>query len=194
MKVETWRYAEPNGKGLEGWYIAFLDSSGALSVQSDYGNYSYRWNAFGFDGNFRRFLSTLNNGYVISKLCPARVFDGESTRKKIQHEIKDLRRHMDIDKDAARYEWDLLADCHDLDDESDFARWAENTELKNVYEGDFYSTMTDPAISAFMEKVWPRLMAKIRDDLSGGSKCPACKGHEDQGHTLDEDCRLKLPG
>lgn len=36
-KVETYRYAEPNTNGLEGWFVAFLDSIGCLAVLSDYG-------------------------------------------------------------------------------------------------------------------------------------------------------------
>ena len=67
--VTTWRYHLPN-INLEGWVIAFLDSTGCLSVLSDFGDYGYRWHEGGWGpGDFREFFVRCDSGYISRKIA-----------------------------------------------------------------------------------------------------------------------------
>lgn len=55
--VTVWRYYVPSHRH-QGWGIFLLTSDGMLAVVSDYGNYAFRWSAFG-EGDFRHFVMKL---------------------------------------------------------------------------------------------------------------------------------------
>lgn len=72
-----------------GWAIFRIDeSSGSLAVESDWGNYAYRWGHGGRrERTLREFLSTCSEGYIATKLLYGhreQVFDEETTRKEMK--------------------------------------------------------------------------------------------------------------
>ena len=169
VPVQMWRYHEPNnGKTYEGWYIAFLDSTGALSVQSDYGDYSYRWNAHGFPAGlgFREFLTQCNSDYILRKLARHDELQPERTEKSIREAIIHLRREGKLTKEEAAEEWSILRD-YSFDSEAAIDSWLRQTELPEAWE---YAVYDHPQQArAFMEHVWPRLRQAILNDLNGST-------------------------
>lgn len=72
-----------------GWAIFRIDeTSGSLAVESDWGNYAYRWGHGGrSERTLREFLSTCSEGYIATKLLYGhheRNFDEETTRKEMK--------------------------------------------------------------------------------------------------------------
>jgi len=98
------KYAEAG----DGWFVAFVDTeTGILAVQSDYGDWGYRWGATGTD-DLRKFLVGLRSDYLSNKFLSARQLYGHAKA------VKDEQRR----------------------------------------------------ISAFLEKVWPRIVAQMKAELA----------------------------
>lgn len=166
MSVGVWRYSEP-GNGYEGWWIAFLDDAGCLSVQSDFGDYSYRWNMRGMperDGKLiglREFLLTTGADYVLGKFATRSEFDDEGSLKAVRKEILDRRRAGECDADWARSEWDIATEH--LDGTRSGDDWIRETAIDEPWFllGNRYPQQA----TAFMDRIWPRIVAAIRADL-----------------------------
>lgn len=158
--IEHWRFSE-HWQG--GWYVAFLDSIGCISVQSDYENYSYRWNAPGGTGQeFRKFLLSCDASYIVGKFSRRDEFDADATVKAIQHRIVERRRERSprFDREKAREEWDK---AQGISDEFDFGGWLQETDLEDAWE---LSVKDVPRqAQAFMREVWPRLMAAVKASM-----------------------------
>jgi hypothetical protein len=164
-QIRTYRYAE-NGNG---WYIAFMDNYGSLSILSDYGNYGYRWGSFGAiekDG-FLRFLTGCDDSYILGKLAQGRSeYQDEPTLAAVKRKIIEYRRDRTLSKEQAREEWDLLREEYEnLYTEFDYSRWAMRygNELFNPEEFAVYEKPQQA--QAFVKNVWPRLIAAIKKDL-----------------------------
>lgn len=167
----TWRYAEPNLNGLEGWWVAFVDDAGCLSVQSDFGDYSYRWNMCGMperDGQrigLREFLLDVGSDYVLNKFAGRTEFDDVGTLKAVKLRIIEQRKDASLDADGAREEWDLATRL--LSNASGGDAWVSHTTLEEPWNE--LGNRFPREATAFMERIWPRIVAKIRADLSGGA-------------------------
>lgn len=164
MTTETkhWRYSVPNRKGYEGWAILFLDSAGCFAALSDYGDWSYRWNARGFspDEDIRKFLLRCDDDYLLRKIAPKQEYDSEATQTSIRELILGMRREKQLDKEEARYEWDLSSD---VSTEFDFGRWMQNTDLPEAHE--VYCQKYSEQAKAFLRECMPRLKEAIKNDL-----------------------------
>jgi len=161
-ELTVWRYVL-HGRGLgDGWAIVLMDATGFFSVVSDYGNYGFRWTAFG--DNFRAFITKIDAHYALTKLAYGQeAFDGEATEARIRKGILELRRHRHLSKDDARKEWDLLGQ-YDVTNYADATRWYDDTELGDAAE---YIVHDYPKQAlAFCEKVLPRLQAHLREELA----------------------------
>ncbi len=109
---------EPYG----GWAIFTLnEDTGELSVQSDWGNYSHRWNtgALGDGVKLAEFLAGCARDveYLASKLqlsskstCLEPVVDDEATTADLRQMICEQRRSRDLSKDKARDLWEEAGD------------------------------------------------------------------------------------
>lgn len=95
---------------LESW-----DGGGVLDIQSDYGNWGYRWSATG-DKDFREFLCSIDRGYLFGKLSYADqyVFDEVATTKQLKKEVVEARKN-DRSGDANVYRevFDIVAGVQD---------------------------------------------------------------------------------
>ena len=91
----------------DGWFVAFVDSeTGVFAVQSDYGDWGYRWGATGTD-DLRKFLLKVGPDYLANKFLSARQLYGHAKAVKAEQQ----------------------------------------------------------RIDAFLEKVWPRIVAKMKADI-----------------------------
>jgi hypothetical protein len=72
---------------IEGsWWAVFYVDSGLLSIQSDYGDYSYRWSSYG--ESFKDFLLSIDGHYLMTKLSGgSREFMFDETIKRIKKDI-----------------------------------------------------------------------------------------------------------
>lgn len=156
------RYDIPSERG-EGWAVVFLDARGIISTVSDYGDYGYWFGQIGGDGDIRRFLCQCDNGYLLRKIAPREVYDGEATKKGILKHILEHRREKNYTKDFARQEWDLATGPW-TDLLSDFRTWYEETEIGDAAE--FHREKSDPRAVAFCERVMPRLRAMLKAELA----------------------------
>jgi len=160
--TEFKRYNIPSQKG-EGWSVVFLDPRGIITTVSDYGNYGYWFGEIGGDGDIRRFLCQCDDDYLVRKLAPKEVYDGEATKKGILKHIREHRREKFYTKEFARKEWDLATGDW-ANPEDDFRAWYEETEIGDASE--FWTGKHDPRAVAFCEKVMPRLREMLRAELA----------------------------
>ena len=158
-----WRFKIPSVDGLEGWGDIVMRSDGYFAAVSDYGNYSYRWTAFGEERgvDFRQFFLGLDSDYVRRKLDPTQTFDLERTAQGIREHILSARKQQRISKEVARYEW---GQAHDLEARNiTFEDWVDDTNCDDGYE--FYCESPSSQIMGFVTRLLPRIKEAIRADL-----------------------------
>lgn len=101
------------------WAIfTVCDATCELSVQSDFGNWSYRWHQAGLgDATLTAFLPTCDRDYIARKLLPERAMqeeiDPDATLREIRSQIIQNRRERDLDAERARTLWGEAADFVD---------------------------------------------------------------------------------
>ena len=163
MAPTVWRYSLQS-EHHEGWAVFLLDSYGMLAVASDYGNYVHHWPRGGWGtGDFRVFLLGIDPSYLIGKLGHGRtVLDPAGTERRIRDTVLRARREQYLTKDRAQSEWDRVG-ASDFADVVSFHDWYLNTSLEDAYELAVYQP--EPQLVAFTQRVWPRFLAALREDL-----------------------------
>lgn len=165
-EVKVWRYSFPNVNG-EGWAIFFLDSVGCFAALSDWGDWSYRWNPRGYeegDGrDFRHFILSCNDDYLLRKIAPKQEWDDDATLKNVKEAILGMRRDGGWTKEEARDEWSLLDHCEGMSNEFNFWDWAKDTKLSDTYELGCYKYSTQAQM--FLARCMPRLREAIKNEL-----------------------------
>ena len=166
MPVTTWRYSVPSEKG-EGWAILFLDSVGCVAALSDWGDWAYRWNPRGYeegDGrDFRHFILSCDDDYLLRKLAPTQEWDGDATLVNVKETIIGLRRAKEWTADEARGEWELLEHCEGMHSEYNFWDWSRDTELQDTHELPVFKYSMQAQL--FLARCLPRLREAIKNDL-----------------------------
>lgn len=147
------------------WLGTFLVThDGLVCCNTDYGDYSYWWHAFGDD--IIEFLLQINTGYLLGKVSPRDEYDGEETEKEIKRLIIQARRDGSLSQEDAREEWDLLGD---LERSEGFALWLRDTKLDSEHGfGDLWELAchrVNRQAAMFAEKVWPRFCQMLRDEI-----------------------------
>lgn len=154
--VKVHRFYEPNGgPNREGWYVAFIDEMGFVSIQSDWGDYAYGWHSRGEGVGILEFLLDCDNSYLLSKFAPTKIYDEDATRAAVREAINEAALNADQNQD----EMDHFGDS-DFSNEIGFADWCRDTQV--IEPQQHYRTQTHPQALAFMEHVWPRLCAKMQ--------------------------------
>lgn len=164
------------------WGIAFIsDSPGRhlLSIQSDYGDYSYHWTSIG-DRPLIEFLVGLSMDYAMGKLCGSRdkmfEYDHDETRKALFQEIRRARRDREITKqDARKFRTELVG--YDCDYSSSAMEYVSNLEVwcPNMMR-EMFCDLSDtfpvrnrirPQVQGFWDEVWPMFVDIWKRQLRG---------------------------
>jgi hypothetical protein len=162
--IHLWRYLIPSS-GLEGWGLFLIASDGYFSCVSDYGNYAYRWNAFG-DRDFREFLIGLNADYLIGKIAPEQRYDGPLTLGHVKKYIDELHEKKNISVHRMKEELELIGKTS-LENEFAFFEWTQDTSLDEPQS--FYSTSHSSDVHNFCKHLWPRFVEVLKKDLELGA-------------------------
>ena len=160
MAVEFWRYALlPSKEPRDSWSIIFLDSEWVMSVVSDHGNWAYRWPK---QDNFKAFLCQCDGNYVARKLGGSTcwVFDPDRTSQEARKWICSERRRRDMDKEAAREEYDRALN---IGDGYTWTHFLDETEIPDAWE--FGCRSLEPGLKHWTEVSFPRLQELLRKEL-----------------------------
>jgi hypothetical protein len=178
-KIYQYRLRTTNGR----WAAdVILRSDGYFSTVSDRGGYAYWWGSPGME--FRAFVAQLErqSDYVCSKLGRHDWYDAERTLRAIKQHILTYRREGSMTKQAARKEWEVLAEacgCYSTKELRDitemdllqFHRWYESTSIGDASE--FARHDYKPDVRGFCEHVMPLLAEAIRAELAQETRTPA---------------------
>ncbi len=157
--IKLWRYVVRSQKGLGGWGIFLLDSSGFFATVSDFGNYAYHWNAHGRE-DFREFLCELDDDYLCSKLKPQKVLYERESVQAIREHLRQSAEDGSFTEDEACEEQELL---EELEHSDDFQEWQKNTRISLPSELLVYGYSHD--VRGFAKQVYPRFVQLLREDL-----------------------------
>lgn len=150
------------------------EDTGELSITSDWGNWSFRWN-IGHIGSpsLHAFIGRGSLDYLANKLTPGGSrdqFDPDATTAEFRKLVLEARRELRIDKDAAREYWEelgsLAADCGDSCDL--YLERFYHTEMARDMSVDepwgYTQTRSSSEYRALMEIVLPPLCAVCKDE------------------------------
>lgn len=156
------RYVLPSQHG-EGWATIVIGSDGYFSTVSDYGNYAYQWCNFG-DRDFRSFLVSVDADYLRRKLDPSEIFDREATVRNLLAAIERAQHKGELTPDEADDETDRVLGIYS---ECEFSAWVWH--LTDLDYDDYLAealVMRPPgAIVGFVERIFPRFKALLREEL-----------------------------
>jgi hypothetical protein len=153
------------------WAIAIVhDATGCLSLVTDYGNWSMRWNAWGMprraDGRratLHEFLADAGTDYVLSKVMDLKQRERVSRKKTIEYmkeRILERRRGGGCSREAARDAWNALEDYDPTSPDQDEAYPPSEVQavVSDAWECFMHAPTTDAL--AFRE-MWPELRKLI---------------------------------
>lgn len=159
--MKVWRFS----RGGNGWFVVFIDEIGCVSIQSDYGDYAYRWSSFGED--IRTFLMQCDQSYLINKFTLGwpQISKGEKSTRRIKESILDERRQGAISKQEARDLYDAVPDLEDgfrLNDiyDSNLVDW--------IIGGEYGTLVCEKELGqivAFFEVCWPDILKQMKESM-----------------------------
>jgi hypothetical protein len=157
-----------------------MDSTGFFGAVSDYGNYSYLWNAHGRE-DFRLFVVGLEKSwdYAATKLGgyeKNHVFDAEATAEAIRKEVLEGRRQESITLERAQEEREYAEELERKN--ITIEQWAERTNLDDPSEYVVHRRAAD--LEAFCKKLLPRLATMIRAEMGAEQAAPPVAPEEVQ--------------
>lgn len=147
-----------------GWASATIREwaeGGALDVQSDWGTFSYSWNAIG-DRPLRAFLAELSFDYFMGKTRDShRILDWDETVTNLKRSIMEDRRSGSLEREEARERWD---DVESMEDTSSADVFCERFfHFAWAYEwcdgSDPAKYRDDPNCRQFWDGPWQELRA-----------------------------------
>lgn len=139
-----------------------ISDDGYFSTVSEWGNYAHWWAHV--VGDFRAFLSRINNDQLISRIAPFHEYDGKATLAEVRKYICAHRRTRNISREAAREEWSLLAENGDIFAREDFALWHRDTKIEEVE--DFWCESRPAQAIYFVNNVWPEFATLLVAELA----------------------------
>lgn len=157
-------------KNTHMWAVFMVTDNGFLSIQSDFGNYSYRWQAFG--DSFKQFLTTLDDSYLMSKLAGTeREFYLDQTLKILVEQVLSERKQDLITEEKARElmnEIESLQECGPYQEEY-YRMIQELPGLMEFYGNDMSSVPCSMGytgqMQGFVERIWPAFRAVLNKEL-----------------------------
>jgi hypothetical protein len=166
--------------GHSGWGIINVDSgTGALTITSDWGDYSYRWHVVAIgDDTLKEFLIRINSGYLGDKLLghDLYIFDSDEAQKDIKKDICNYRREQSIEADEAREFYDEVGTLYGSDEEEFYECRGYESEnpiicsmIEKLYDGDMSCTptprMVKPQFESFLKECWNPFIEFIKKEV-----------------------------
>lgn len=159
-------YACGFGRG-SGWaYLIIDESSGIVSIVSDYGSWSNIWTpkAHGRK-SLKHFMVEGDFDYMARKFIPGekmREFDGQKTIDYMKVAVIENRRARDFDKDKARELWDRI-DAMDPTASSEGFFHDIDKEVGELFDWDYGGIARYSQTSEFLWLKYGVLPALVRD-------------------------------
>jgi len=143
-------------KFTRGWAIFVVNNeTGEFSVQSDWGNFGYRWNTdpkcLGAP-DLAHFIAGASYGYIADKLAAneprefREEFDQEGTEQEVRHSIVEARKDTQIDHEEAADLWSLVQDVN-FESADGFLNSLAHCDELNEFLGEepWYNIQTKPS-------------------------------------------------
>jgi len=152
------------------WANIIISDDGFLDIQSDYGDYRYRWNFMGTD--IKRFLISLDKGYLIKKLGMnlPKEFNADKTKKIILKDIIRNRRERKITKEETYDCWNWVKFSLDFYSEITYCQSIVESPLCECLYHDYESIPCVMEINfqllLFLEKIWPMFKEILVKEIS----------------------------
>ncbi len=151
------------------------ENAGTISIESDYGNWSYMWGSMG--GNIRRFILRTSEDYLMDKFTynnhkDRDCFRFDKTIKRIKKEIIQARKEMEIERVEAREMYNEVddLDSNAPDNKDAFYMYADShcPKLFEFYDWESFPIETEygHSLQSFMKEVLPVFKDIIRKELS----------------------------
>ncbi len=162
-------YSVKPGKGSWDWALFFVDeNTGALSIQSSYGDFEYIWSCIG-DKTLKEFLLGLNEEYLRKKITRGpdfgMEFDDKATLKAMRKEIEEDQEEWEHSRGKEFYT--RLFEEFEGSEEEEFRDWFMNTtKVFQFFEGcppvRYYK---GGQWVGFYKNLWPLFMDVIEQEI-----------------------------
>lgn len=156
------------------WAVISISDDGFFNAQTDCGDFSYRWGAFG--DCFKSFLIEINSSdYLYSKIATKDVFvDGEETVKQFKEQLLTRRREDEVDEYEARGAWEEIEELSEetyrmSPDGFHYAlqaKYSLNKALPDIYADLDLVFRKDTAAQAFCEVVMPVFVEILKEEIT----------------------------
>lgn len=167
------------------WAVIMLTKDGFVSIQSDYGDYNYHWNARN-DNTIQEFLISCDTHYLMEKFGGQlpKDFNCEKTIQNIKRDVLQQRRQNNINADRAAYYRNRINDLSLFDISTPQELMHEMLSVRpEVFEDKHVSCSllelydNDPSavpfemenpyqLRTFFEKIWPVFIESLKDECS----------------------------
>jgi hypothetical protein len=152
------------------WARIWVTSDGLISIASDYGHFGY-W--FGGPGcEIRRFLTGVDpsqDGYMAIKLADGRrVYDPDSTVRRIREEVVRMRKDKEIDRDTARELWNSVNEFELDHSDARASSWLDEDLVREHLGCDAYGYFAQQMpgdVRGFMRDIWPVFVETLKEEL-----------------------------
>lgn len=157
------------------WADIYIDENkdgtgGALSIRSDYGDWSYYWGSCG--ETLKEFICRIDNGYLMGKLARRDEFDYDRWKNDAQEKIKYNLQEKNIDGKKCD---ELMQDLEDLDQEgfrSEEGLYVYLRETDNKLFSFFGDIESFPrgndypiGLKMFIENIWMPFIQELKKEL-----------------------------
>lgn len=153
--------------------IFTIDETGMFNCQSSFGNFNYKWYSFG--DNFKEFLSRLDDGYLLNKLCNRSYFNAYEYIQDSKRTIIKKRRDYNLTGEQARTLWTFFDKTVDsCNDSVDIIRneFYCNSDLSEILGPEPWTSEYWPEADyspdqlAFVNKVYPIFASILKEELN----------------------------
>lgn len=177
-KIEGESFVVRNEGGF-GWGVITIDeTTGLFMAYTDFGTFSYHWNAPG-DAGLKKFLGKLDYSYAMGKFRGrnyGRVFNHEKSILEAKKRLFEIRRERACSAETAREVYNTLEEMDHMHRAEDFIRYlADDKTCRKVFCGDewpyevlnaFECETNDPQCVGFWNEIYIPFVASYMPDHS----------------------------
>lgn len=168
-KIESETYELRLNEGLD-YALITLTPTGLMTCCTSFGDYAYKWNAFGDD--FKRFLCQTSTSYLKGKLLTRDTFCFETYLATCQSVILSDRRNDDLNKEDARRLWTYFTTEIEASDSFDYITY----QLRDahvfdevgieIFDSEYYPNQTESVTGLyFVETILPAFFEVLKQEI-----------------------------